>query len=89
MCLLIKLIMFIVALAHYFFPCTETEKNQTKAKYTYGNEYFFFAGTMHPRKNILRLIQAFVEFKKNNNNNLKLVLAGHIMWDDNSIKKHY
>lgn len=74
-------------ISSYFFPCTETEKNQTKEKYANGNEYFFFAGTMHPRKNIIRLINAFIEYKKNTNNNFKLLLAGHIMWDDNSIKK--
>jgi glycosyltransferase involved in cell wall biosynthesis len=73
-------------ISSYFFPCTETEKIQTKEKYAAGGKYFFFAGTMHPRKNILRLIQAFGEFKKNNQNDIKLVLAGNIMWDDNSIK---
>ena len=73
-------------ISDYFFPCTSEEKLLTKTKYANGNEYYFFAGTMHPRKNILRLIQAFDEFKKNNKNNIKLVLAGHIMWDDASIK---
>ncbi|MEP6683077.1 MAG: glycosyltransferase family 1 protein [Parafilimonas sp.] len=73
-------------ISDYFFPCSEIEKYQTKEKYTTGKEYFFFAGTMHPRKNILRLIQAFDEFKKSNSSDLKLVLAGHIMWDDESIK---
>lgn len=73
-------------ISDYFFPCTNEEKIQTKNKYTKGIEYFFFAGTMHPRKNILRLIEAFTLFKKNNVNSIKLVLAGHIMWDDNSIK---
>ena len=74
-------------ISSYFSPCTEIERNQTKQKYTYGTEYFFFAGTMHPRKNIIRLIQAFIEFKKNTVSDFKLVLAGHIMWDDNSIKE--
>ncbi len=70
----------------YFFACTDIEKMKTKQKYAGDSEYFFFVGTMHPRKNILRLIQAFIEFKKETKNNLKLVLAGNIMWDDNSIK---
>ncbi len=73
-------------ISSYFSPCTESEKNQTKEKYTGGDEYFFFAGTMHPRKNIPSLIKAFTEFKKSNTNNIKLVLAGYIMWDDNTIK---
>lgn len=74
-------------ISDYFFPCTEQEQIETKNKYSNGNEYFFFAGTMHPRKNIIRLIEAFIEFKKTNTNSFKLVLAGHIMWDDESIKK--
>jgi glycosyltransferase involved in cell wall biosynthesis len=74
-------------ISSYFFPCTEIERNQTKEKYAFGKEYFFFAGTMHPRKNILSLIKAFIEFKNNTASDFKLVLAGHIMWDDNSIKK--
>jgi len=73
-------------ISDYFFPCTEAEKIEIKQKYAGGSEYFFFVGTMHPRKNILRLIQAFDAFKTSNKNTLKLVLAGNIMWDDNSIK---
>jgi len=73
-------------ISDYFFPCTEAEKIGIKQKYAGGSEYFFFVGTMHPRKNILRLIQAFDAFKTSNKNTLKLVLAGNIMWDDNSIK---
>jgi glycosyltransferase involved in cell wall biosynthesis len=73
-------------ISDYFYPCSEDEQEQIKTKYTNGNEYYFFVGTMHPRKNILTLIRAFNEFKNNNKNNLKLVLAGHIMWDDESIR---
>jgi glycosyltransferase involved in cell wall biosynthesis len=73
-------------ISSYFSPSTETEKIQTKEKYTVGSEYFFFAGTMLPRKNIIRLIQAFDVFKKSNKSDIKLVLAGNIMWDDSSIK---
>jgi len=38
--------------------------------------YFFFIGTLKERKNVLRLIQAFAIFKKNTNNDYKLVIAG-------------
>ncbi len=74
-------------ISDYFSPCSEDEKKKTRIRYSGGNEYYFFAGTMHPRKNIIRLIEAFDAFKKNNKNEIKLVLAGHIMWDDASIKK--
>jgi glycosyltransferase involved in cell wall biosynthesis len=41
---------------------------------------------MHPRKNILRLLQAFELFKKQGSSLHKLVLAGNILWDDSDIK---
>jgi glycosyltransferase involved in cell wall biosynthesis len=73
-------------ISSYFSHCTEIEKYEVKKKYTVGNDYFFFAGTMHPRKNIPALIKAFTEFKKSDKNSFKLVLAGNIMWDDNTIR---
>lgn len=69
-----------------FKPLTEDEIKATREKYTQGAPYFFFVGSMHPRKNIVRLLQAFDLFKKKTSNNVKLVLSGHIMWDDASIK---
>jgi glycosyltransferase involved in cell wall biosynthesis len=69
-----------------FHPLDNDLKNQTKNKYSSGNDYFFFIGSMHPRKNIVRLIQAFEIFKLNTNASLKLILAGNIFWDDESIK---
>jgi glycosyltransferase involved in cell wall biosynthesis len=73
-------------ISEYFSLCNDEEKSKTRMQYAGGKEYYFFAGTMHPRKNIIRLIQAFDVFKKNSLNDIKLVLAGHIMWDDASIK---
>ena len=58
----------------------------TRDRYTKGAEYFFFIGSMHPRKNIVRLLQAFELFKKKSNAPLKLVLAGNIFWGDEVVK---
>jgi len=41
---------------------------------------------MHPRKNIVRLLQAFELFKKESNAPLKLVLAGNIFWGDETVQ---
>lgn len=68
-----------------FMPLTDDEIRATREKYSQGAPYFFFVGSMHPRKNIVRLLQAFEVFKKKSSNNVKLVLSGHIMWDDASI----
>jgi len=69
-----------------FSPLSSQEKQATRNSITAGEKYFFFIGSMHPRKNISRLLSAFNEFKKQTGSSLKLVLSGHILWDDVSIK---
>ena len=64
----------------FFKPVDETVKLQVKAKYTGGDDYFIFVGTLHPRKNIVRLMQAFELFKEKTNARMKLVLAGKEMY---------
>lgn len=61
-------------------PVLEDIKQQTRKKYTLGCEYFLFVGSLHPRKNIVRLLKAFEEFKKKTSSAVKLVLAGNKMW---------
>lgn len=65
-----------------FWPLTAAEKADTLKKHSKGNPYFFFVGSMHPRKNIIRLIEAFDLFKKKTNSANNLILAGNILWDD-------
>ena len=50
-------------------------KLETKAKFSGGKEYFLFVGSMSPRKNLVRLIAAFANFKKQIQSDFKLVLA--------------
>jgi glycosyltransferase involved in cell wall biosynthesis len=69
-----------------FYPLDDNSKQITRNRYTKGAEYFFFIGSMHPRKNIVRLLQAFELFKKKSNAPLKLVLAGNIFWGDESVQ---
>ena len=69
-----------------FSPLPDNIKQNTKIKYTEGNEYFFFIGSMHPRKNLVRLLQAFQIFKENTSSNFKIVLAGNIFWGDETVK---
>ena len=69
-----------------FYPLNDNLKQITRDSYTQGAEYFFFIGSMHPRKNIVRLLQAFELFKKKSNAPLKLVLAGNIFWGDESVQ---
>ncbi|MDB5200727.1 MAG: hypothetical protein JWQ27_136 [Ferruginibacter sp.] len=70
-----------------FFPLEKAAIETVREKYSGGQPYFFFVGSMHPRKNILRLLKAFNQFKKESGSGFKLILAGHILWDDTDIKQ--
>jgi glycosyltransferase involved in cell wall biosynthesis len=49
-----------------------------KRKYSLPPKYFFFLSTIEPRKNIQRLINAFVKFKKTAGADMKLVIGGAV-----------
>ena len=70
-----------------FHPLTEIEKAETKNKYTTGKEYFFYAGSIHPRKNLVHLLKAYSVFKKRQQSGMKLVLTGRLAWKYESFLK--
>jgi len=63
-----------------FKPVTTEKSTEIKNKYTSGNNYFLFIGTLHPRKNLARLFQAFNDFKTQSNSDFKLLIVGKKMW---------
>lgn len=72
-----------------FSPIPNEIKTKIRLEVTGGSNYFFFVGSMNPRKNIPRLLMAFNEFKKNTNNDLKLVIAGKIVWQEDKVKNDF
>jgi glycosyltransferase involved in cell wall biosynthesis len=70
-----------------FQPSNNEEKQITKERYTKGKEYFVYAGAIHPRKNLITLLKAFSVFKKRQQTNMKLVLAGRLAWKYESFTK--
>ncbi len=70
-----------------FKPVSDSEKTKTKERFTKGKDYFLFVGSLNPRKNISRLIQAFELFKKESNSELKLIIAGAEGWGGSEIQK--
>ncbi|MBS1628219.1 MAG: glycosyltransferase family 4 protein [Bacteroidetes bacterium] len=58
-------------------------QSAVKEKYTNGCEYFLFTGGIHPRKNLLTLLKAFSVFKKRQQSNMKLLIAGRLAWQNN------
>ena len=61
-------------------PLEWEEREEVKKQYADGCEYFVFAGALHPRKNIVNLLKAFVAFKKRQRSNMKLVIVGRMAW---------
>ena len=64
----------------FFKPVDDQLKKETKKKYSGGADYFVFVGTLHPRKNIIRLLQAFEQFKQSIASDTKLLLVGREMY---------
>ncbi|HEX5654821.1 MAG TPA: glycosyltransferase family 1 protein [Chitinophagaceae bacterium] len=63
-----------------FHPATGPQMTVIKEKYTNGNEYFLYTGAIHPRKNLFNLLKSFSIFKKKQNSNFKLLMAGRLAW---------
>ncbi len=72
-----------------FKPLDSITKTTIKAKYSDGQDYFFYIGAIHPRKNIHRLITAFDQFKQAANAPIKLLLAGRFAWQTGIVKDAY
>lgn len=67
----------------------EKQNNLIRNKLTEGAPYFCYVGSLHPRKNIERLILAFEKFKSETQSNQKLVLYGRNAWKTSGIFKIY
>jgi len=72
-----------------FKPLSNLIKTQTKAKYTAGEDFFFYVGAVHPRKNVHRLIAAFDLFKQQTNAPIQLLIAGRFAWQTGVVKTAY
>ncbi len=68
-------------------PLSFEERKAVKDRFTDGCEYFVFAGAIHPRKNIVNLLQAFVIFKKRQKTNMKLVIVGRPAWKYDEVEQ--
>lgn len=68
----------------------QTEEIQSyRNKVSRGEPYFFFIGSMHPRKNVHRLIKAFNQFKKKTGSSFHLVIGGAMRWSKSEIIDEY
>ncbi len=64
-----------------FHPETDAQKiAQVREKYEIRGDYFLYLGTLEPRKNLERLIDAYAAFARKHEAPAKLVLAGGKGW---------
>lgn len=61
-------------------PLSSAEREAVKQQYADGREYFIFAGALHPRKNVVALLKAFISFKRRQKSAMKLVIVGRMAW---------
>ncbi len=82
-----KLVTIPNGVSHLFKPLSNVQKADFRKRITQGRPYFLYLGSIHPRKNVKRLIQGFDSFKKSSGDTICLVLAGRFAWDTRDVKE--
>lgn len=77
-----------------YMPLSMNEIEEIRNKYTKGKPYFLFVGSLHPRKNLNRLLEAYLQFKSEiPSNDYELIITGKSMWKkmglDDSISSNH
>ncbi len=67
-------------------PLDKIERKQVKQIYTGGTDYFIFIGSIHPRKNVVQMLLAFDEFRKNYAKPYKLLIIGSYFFKNQELK---
>lgn len=70
-------------------PISESEKNTTREKFSEGKSYFVFVSSIHPRKNLQRLLPAFDSFKKQTHSDVKLMVVGQKFWFNEKLQQAF
>lgn len=73
--------------SHGFRQLDEETATAVRAKYSDGAPYFLFVGSLHPRKNIVRLVQAFGQFRSKHDLPHKLLIVGERFWGNEALNK--
>lgn len=67
----------------------EKEKEDIRNKYTHGNEYLVYVGSLHPRKNVENLLKAYEKYKTDPGGRRHLVIFGRAAWETSKIYELY
>lgn len=72
-----------------FKPISAQAQQQIREKYTNGSAYFLYVGALHARKNIIRLFQAYDQFKTEHKSETKLLIVGTPLWKNEHFNTTY
>jgi glycosyltransferase involved in cell wall biosynthesis len=70
-------------------PRDAATNEHTRERFTGGSPYFIYVGSIHPRKNVRMLLQAFDALKKSGHPEIKLVIAGRMAWNTDDTQAVY
>jgi glycosyltransferase involved in cell wall biosynthesis len=68
-----------------FKPLDEPQRQQVRKRYAAGKPYFLFVSALQPRKNLLRLLEAYDRFRERTGQKVKLLVAGAHTWAKDEI----
>lgn len=63
-----------------FRPLAAEQVSEVRKQYSSGAPYFLFVGSLHPRKNVVRLLQAFEAFRNSSDSQTKMLIVGERYW---------
>ena len=67
-------------------PISDEKKVKIKNEYTNGSDYFIFIGSIHPRKNVSRMLLAFDKFRELSPKSYKLIIIGSHFFKNQEMK---
>lgn len=62
-------------------PIAAATKEQVRLKYSEGKQFFLFVSSIHPRKNLHRVLKAYDLFREKTNDECRLIVVGKKFWD--------
>lgn len=71
----------------HFYPIDEAKKAEIRSALTEGEKYFVYLGSIHPRKNVEKLIKGFDHFKEKTGSSYRLLIIGRPAWNTASFYK--
>jgi glycosyltransferase involved in cell wall biosynthesis len=64
---------------------SDAERLDARNRWTQGAPYFVFISSIHPRKNLIRLLKAYDAFRTQTGSNAKLVAVGRRFWKNQAL----